>query len=124
MRPPEISGPENTGEASRQRCPTFAGQLALAVQAFVARREEGRTVIAGYPWFLDWGRDSLICARGLLAAGMGEEVRQLLITFGRFAQNGTLPNTIHGEDASNRDTSDAPLWYGQVCEEAQRPKSE
>jgi glycogen debranching enzyme len=47
----------------------------------------------------------------------------LLITFGRFEENGTLPNTIHGEDASNRDTSDAPLWYGLVCEEARSPMS-
>lgn len=96
----------------------FGRQLALAVQAFVARRQHGKTVIAGYPWFLDWGRDSLISARGLLAAGMADEVRQLLITFGRFADRGTLPNTIHGDDASNRDTSDAPLWYGVVCEES------
>jgi starch synthase (maltosyl-transferring) len=96
----------------------FGRQLVQAVQAFVVRRDDARTIIAGYPWFLDWGRDSLICARGLLAAGMGEEVRQLLVTFGRFEQNGTLPNSIHGEDASNRDTSDAPLWYAVVCEEA------
>jgi starch synthase (maltosyl-transferring) len=74
-------------------------------------------VIAGYPWFLDWGRDSLICARGLLAAGMTEQVKQLLTIFGRFVKDGTLPNIIHGEDASNRDTTDAPLWYGIVCEE-------
>ncbi len=84
----------------------------------MVRRDEAKTVIAGYPWFLDWGRDSLIAARGLLAGGMLEEVRELLITFGRFEKNGTLPNIIHGEDASNRDTSDAPLWYGVVCEEA------
>jgi predicted glycogen debranching enzyme len=95
----------------------FGRRLALAVQAFLARRNGGKTVIAGYPWFLDWGRDSLICARGLLAAGLRDEVRQLLEVFGRFEQNGTLPNTIYGEDATNRDTSDAPLWYGVVCEE-------
>ncbi len=95
----------------------FARQLALAVQAFVVQRAEGKTVIAGYPWFLDWGRDSLIAARGLLAAGMTDEVKQLLTVFGRFEDRGTLPNIIHGEDASNRDTSDAPLWYGVVCEE-------
>jgi predicted glycogen debranching enzyme len=91
--------------------------LVQAVQAYVVRRGDGRTVIAGYPWFLDWGRDSLIAARGLLSAGMVEEVRQLLQVFGRFESQGTLPNTIHGENASNRDTSDAPLWYGVVCEE-------
>jgi predicted glycogen debranching enzyme len=95
----------------------FGRQLALAAQAFVVRRQDHKTVIAGYPWFLDWGRDSLIAARGLLAAGMVDEVRQLLITFGRFERDGTMPNTIHGEDASNRDTSDAPLWYGVVAEE-------
>ncbi|MDB6036995.1 MAG: glgE2, partial [Verrucomicrobiales bacterium] len=95
----------------------FGRQLARASQDFVVRRHSFKTVIAGYPWFLDWGRDSLICARGLLAAGMVDEVVQLLITFGRFEKDGTLPNTIHGEDASNRDTSDAPMWYGLVCEE-------
>jgi predicted glycogen debranching enzyme len=95
----------------------FGHTLTKAAKAFVVRRDEGITVIAGYPWFLDWGRDSLICARGLLAAGMAEDVMQLLLAFGRFEKDGTLPNTIHGEDASNRDTSDAPLWYGIVCEE-------
>jgi predicted glycogen debranching enzyme len=95
----------------------FGRRLTQAVQAFVVRRGTGKTIIAGYPWFLDWGRDSLICARGLLAAGMVETVRDLLVLFGRFAENGTLPNNIHGEDASNRDTSDAPLWYGVVCED-------
>src|SRR5208282_4883116 len=66
---------------------------------------------------LDWGRDSLICARGLLAAGMAVEVKHALLMFARFEENGTMPNTIHGDDASNRDTSDAPLWFGVACEE-------
>ena len=96
----------------------FTAQLRRAAAAYVVRRDAGVTVIAGYPWFLDWGRDSLICARGLLAAGWRREVTELLVTFGRFVKDGTLPNTIHGDDASNRDTSDAPLWYGVVCEEA------
>ncbi len=95
----------------------FGKRLALAVHAFVVRRDTGKTVIAGYPWFLDWGRDSLICAPGMLAAGLVEEVKQLLVTFGRFEADGTLPNSIMGEDTSNRDTSDAPLWYGFACEE-------
>jgi predicted glycogen debranching enzyme len=96
---------------------TFEEQLAQAARAFVVRRDEGKTVIAGYPWFLDWGRDSLICARGLLAAGMAAEVKHALLMFARFEENGTMPNTIHGDDASNRDTSDAPLWFGVACEE-------
>ena len=106
--------------ASFPREDSFGQRLALAAQAFVARRGAQKTVIAGYPWFLDWGRDSLICARGLLAAGMHDEVRQLLIAYGKLEKDGTLPNTIHGEDTSNRSTSDAPLWYGVVCEEFAR----
>ena len=95
----------------------FAARLEQAARQFVVRRDEGKTVIAGYPWFLDWGRDSLICARGLLAAGMVDEVKQLLLTFAKFEKDGTLPNTIHGNDVSNRDTSDAPLWFAVVCED-------
>jgi predicted glycogen debranching enzyme len=95
----------------------FESQLFNAARSFVVRRDHGRTVIAGYPWFLDWGRDTFICARGLLSAGMTEEVKEIVLTFARFEKGGTLPNIIHGEDASNRDTSDAPLWFGVVCEE-------
>ena len=104
----------------------FTAHLVRSAQAFVVHRDDTRSVIAGYPWFLDWGRDSLIAARGLLSAGMHSEVAALLVTFGRFEKNGTLPNSIHGEDASNRDTTDAPLWYGIVCEELaglQHPES-
>jgi starch synthase (maltosyl-transferring) len=101
---------------------TFSEQLENAAQSFVVRRDKGKTVIAGYPWFLDWGRDSLICARGLLAARMVDEVKQLLLTFARFEKDGTLPNTIHGDDVSNRDTSDAPLWFAVACEELAQVK--
>jgi glycogen debranching enzyme len=94
---------------------TFGAELVRAAKQFVVRRGEGKTVIAGYPWFLDWGRDSLICARGLLAAGLVNEVKQLLLTFAEFEKDGTLPNTIHGSDVSNRDTSDAPLWFAIAC---------
>jgi starch synthase (maltosyl-transferring) len=103
--------------ASQRTDDEFGRQLVLAIQHFVVRRNEGKTVIAGYPWFLDWGRDSLISARGLLAAGMIDEVKELLILFGRYEDRGTLPNCIHGCDVSNRETSDAPLWYGVACEE-------
>ncbi len=93
----------------------FGTQLVKAASAFVVRRDEGMSVIAGYPWFLDWGRDSLICARGLLSCGYEDEVVQLLRVYGGYEKDGTLPNSIHGEDTSNRDTSDAPLWFGIVC---------
>lgn len=96
---------------------SFGERLTRAAKQFVVRRDDYKTVIAGYPWFLDWGRDSLICARGLLAAGLANEVKQILLTFAKFEKDGTLPNTIHGNDVSNRDTSDAPLWFAVVCED-------
>ena len=112
-------------EQAVRRAQLNAGEtLANAVGAYVVRRDDTRSVIAGYPWFLDWGRDSLIAARGLLAAGLLSEVQELLQTFARFEQGGTLPNSIHGADASNRDTCDAPLWFGIVCEEVAARLSE
>lgn len=99
---------------------TFARRLVMAIQAFIVRRGQGRTLIAGYPWFLDWGRDTFIGCRGLLAAGFEEVVNQILLTFAQFEDRGTLPNNIHGQDAANRDTSDAPLWFGVVCHELSR----
>ncbi len=86
--------------------------LARALDDFVVRRDRLRTVIAGYPWFLDWGRDTLIVLRGMIAAGQTEASLAILREFGRFERDGTLPNMIRGNDDSNRDTSDAPLWYG------------
>jgi predicted glycogen debranching enzyme len=120
--PKEIEGsmvrvPVPGGRAAFAPDDVFGQQLLRAARAFLVRRGQGRTVIAGYPWFLDWGRDTLICARGLLAAGLVDDVTQLAVTFARFEKDGTLPNTIFGEDASNRDTSDAPLWFGVLCEE-------
>jgi predicted glycogen debranching enzyme len=85
------------------------------MQAFIVKREDTRTVIAGYPWFLDWGRDTLICLRGIIAAGMHDESRDILIQFARFEDRGTLPNMIRGNDDSNRDTTDAPLWFFTAC---------
>ena len=116
-RRPPARGEGESKHAVPEAGAPFAAQLELAAKQFVVRRGEGKTVIAGYPWFLDWGRDSLICARGLLAAGMAVDVKHALLTFARFEENGMMPNTIHGDDASNRDTSDAPLWFGLACQE-------
>jgi predicted glycogen debranching enzyme len=81
----------------------------------VVRRDDGLTVIAGYPWFLDWGRDTLICLRGYIAAGALSDSLGILRQFARFEDRGTLPNMIRGNDASNRDTTDAPLWFLVAC---------
>ena len=118
----EVASPDAMAQVrpAMSACPatdSFGQKLLRAVRAFVVHRGDGVSVIAGYPWFLDWGRDTLICARGLVAAGMIDEVRQILAMFGRLADRGTLPNAIFGDDVSNRDTSDAPLWYALACEE-------
>ena len=53
--------------------------LKHAMQAFIVQRDELKTVIAGYPWFLDWGRDTLICLRGIIAAGFLDEAEAILL---------------------------------------------
>ncbi|GBC60302.1 glycogen debranching protein [Desulfonema ishimotonii] len=89
--------------------------LERAMAQFVVRRRHLSTVIAGYPWFLDWGRDTLIVVRGMIAAGKRDAARAILRQFARFEENGTLPNMIRGDDAGDRDTSDAPLWFFIAC---------
>ena len=86
-----------------------------SLSAYVVRRKSLRTVIAGYPWFLDWGRDTLIFVRGLIAAGKCDDAARILTQFAAFEHRGTLPNMIRGNDAGNRDTSDAPLWFFTAC---------
>ncbi|MDY6971222.1 MAG: amylo-alpha-1,6-glucosidase [Thermodesulfobacteriota bacterium] len=95
--------------------PKLYEALVPAIKSFVVKREELHTVIAGYPWFLDWGRDTLIFVRGLIAAGKTETSKAILEQFGRYEDHGTIPNMIRGDDARNRDTSDAPLWFFVAC---------
>lgn len=85
--------------------------LGRSLSDFTVIRGKLKTVIAGYPWFLDWGRDALIFARGLIGSGRLQEASDVLRQFGRFEKDGTLPNMIQGDAAANRDTSDAPLWF-------------
>jgi starch synthase (maltosyl-transferring) len=96
-------------------CFDLSEALSRALDHYVVKRGALKTVIAGYPWFLDWGRDALIFVRGLITAGRTEDARAILKQFGRFEKEGTLPNMIRGNDAGNRDTSDAPLWFFVAC---------
>ena len=95
----------------------FEDILIRATKQFVVRRDSLKTVIAGYPWFLDWGRDTLICVRGLIAAEMYDDVKEILLQFSKFSKDGLLPNIIHGDTVGNWDTTDAPLWLLVVTEE-------
>ena len=91
--------------------------LRRAAGQFIVKRGALRTVLAGYPWFLDWGRDTFIAARGYLAEGHEEVVRDLAFAFAALAREGTLPNALSAENDTDRDTSDAPLWFLKVVEE-------
>lgn len=93
----------------------FTRALALAADTFLVRRGAGlSTVIAGYPWFSDWGRDSMIALPGLcLTTGRFAEAKGILRAFGRAASEGMLPNRFpdSGEQAPEYNTVDATLWF-------------
>ena len=101
--------------------PPWIRQLVLAADAFVVERgsaldPRGRTVIAGYPWFSDWGRDTMIALPGLtLATGRPELARSILATFARHVDQGMLPNFFpDGGEAPEYNTVDAALWFFQA----------
>jgi predicted glycogen debranching enzyme len=89
--------------------------IKYSLNSFIVKRNHLKSVIAGYPWFLDWGRDALIFSRGLIQTGMIKDASEILKLFGGFEDGGTLPNMIHGNNTDNRNTSDAPLWFIVAC---------
>ena len=96
--------------------PAWIRQLTLAADQFIVARDDGHTVIAGYPWFTDWGRDTMIALPGLaLSTGRPELAASLLRTFARYVHQGMLPNRFPdaGEALGDADynTVDATLWY-------------
>lgn len=80
---------------------------------YIVRRGTGHTVIAGYPWFGDWGRDTFIALPGLaLVTGRHEIARSILTEYGKLFNQGLLPNRfIEGADQPEYNTVDATLWY-------------
>jgi predicted glycogen debranching enzyme len=98
--------------------PSWVRQLVLAADQFIVRRPlpddpEGMSVIAGYHWFGDWGRDTMISLPGLaIATGRPEVAGQILTTFARFVDRGMLPNRFpDAGEAPEYNTVDATLWY-------------
>ncbi|GCA92120.1 amylo-alpha-1,6-glucosidase [Microcystis aeruginosa] len=98
--------------------PEWIQQLTLAADQFIVSRPlrdqpEGKTIIAGYPWFGDWGRDTMISLRGLtLTTGRPAIARQILLTFSRYLDQGLLPNLLpDGGEMPEYNAVDAILWY-------------
>ncbi len=116
---PDFGAPTQEA-ASEER--SIEDAMASAMKQFIVKRDDFQTVIAGYPWFLDWGRDTLICLRGIIAAGLHEEAENILLQFAKFEKGGTIPNMIRGNDDNNRETSDAPLWFFVACDELMQAK--
>jgi len=98
--------------------PEWIRQLTLAADSFLFARplpgnSDGESVIAGYPWFGDWGRDTMIALSGLtLATGRHTTALHILETFAQFVDRGMLPNVFPGAgDIPEYNTVDAALWY-------------
>jgi predicted glycogen debranching enzyme len=98
--------------------PSWMRQLVLAADQFIVQRSlpeepQGQSIIAGYHWFGDWGRDTMIALSGLtLATGRPEVAKQILLAFARYVDGGMLPNNF--PDAGGKpgyNTVDAALWY-------------
>ena len=121
LNPAKVPAQLNFTTVGDDRQPTagIAESLAEALELFIVKRDDLKTVIAGYPWFLDWGRDTFIFMRGMLAAGKIEDSVKILKAFAAFEENGTLPNIIYGKTAGNRDTTDAQLWFIRCVQEAE-----
>jgi predicted glycogen debranching enzyme len=106
--------------AQEQRRRTAFPELLLrSGDAYLVRGERGATVIAGYPWFTDWGRDTFISLRGLcLATGRLEEAREILLHWSAAVSEGMLPNRFpDGGEAPEYNTVDAALWFVVVAHE-------
>ena len=88
-----------------------ADPLLVAADQFIVRRGQFHSVIAGYPWFADWGRDTMIALPGLtLATGRFDTARDILLAFAGALDQGMLPNRFT-DSAPEYNTADATLWF-------------
>jgi predicted glycogen debranching enzyme len=105
-------------DAGALASPAAVQRLVLASDQFLAHRQstDGSTIIAGYHWFSDWGRDSMISLPGLcLSTARPDVARSILATFGKYLSEGMLPNFFpDGGQAPEYNTSDATLWWAQA----------
>ncbi|MDR5762688.1 amylo-alpha-1,6-glucosidase [Caballeronia sp. LZ035] len=99
--------------AETQRRAAFGSRLARSADAYVVNRSNGRTIIAGFPWFTDWGRDTFISMRGLLlASGRHDEAESILLEWADTISEGMVPNRFPDSGGLPEYNSvDASLWF-------------
>jgi len=104
--------------AERRRRAAFPSPLHRAAEDYLVARGTGRTIIAGYPWFSDWGRDTFIAMRGLCLAGARAgtdriaDAREILLEWAEHVSEGMLPNVFpERAQAPAYNSVDASLWY-------------
>ena len=114
----------------RKRRDEFASPLHRAADAYLVKRGTGRTLVAGYPWFTDWGRDTFIALRGLcLATGRLDEAGAILREWAGAVSEGMLPNRFaDAGETPEFNAVDASLWYavavGEYLQRRPAPRSE
>jgi predicted glycogen debranching enzyme len=95
----------------------FQRDLILAADQFIVQAER-TTILAGYPWFTDWGRDTMIALPGLcLTTGRYDEAREILRAFAGFLSAGMIPNRFPDAVGSPPDynNADGTLWFVHAC---------
>jgi predicted glycogen debranching enzyme len=109
---------QQANESSAPDAPAWLWQLVLAADQFVVKRKlpdqsDGRTIIAGYHWFADWGRDTMIALPGLtIGTGRTDITLQILLAFARYVDAGMLPNNFPDSGGKPEyNTVDAALWF-------------
>jgi predicted glycogen debranching enzyme len=97
----------------QQRRDALGSRLQRSADTYVVGRNEGRTILAGFPWFTDWGRDTFIAMRGLLiASGRLDDAEAILLEWSGTLSEGMLPNRFpdYG-DTPEYNSVDASLWF-------------
>ena len=99
--------------SERERRAQTPDPVERAADSYFVRRGDGKSIIAGYPWFADWGRDTFIAIRGLgVATGRLESVRDILLEWANTVSQGMLPNRFPDQgNAPEYNAVDASLWY-------------
>ena len=103
----------NLRGAELRRRQKFSLPLDRSADAYLVKRGSGKTIVAGYPWFTDWGRDTLIALRGLcLATERFDDARDILLEWAGVVSEGMLPNRFPDQgDKPEYNSVDASLWY-------------